>query len=69
MPSSPRNSGPDDEGVVGMNTEFGWMPLVGADLARVESLKPIVRGLARGLGKPIKLLYFENRKDVEVITP
>lgn len=34
------DSGPDDEGVVGMATKSGWMPLVGADMARVESLKP-----------------------------
>ncbi|GAH83034.1 unnamed protein product, partial [marine sediment metagenome] len=35
------DTGPDDEGVVGVNTGCGWMPLVGADMARVESLKPI----------------------------
>lgn len=61
------DSGPDDEGVIGMNTAHGWMPLVGADMARVESLKPIARDIARQIRKPVKLLYFETRKDVEVI--
>lgn len=61
------DTSPDDEGVIGMNTANGWIPLVGADLARVESLKPIARDIARQIGKPVKLLYFEKRKDVEVI--
>lgn len=60
-------SGPDDEGVVAMKTELGWMPLVGADMARVESLKPIAKGIARGTGKRIKLLRFTNRDELEVI--
>ena len=57
-------SGPDDEGVVGMNTGSGWMPLVGADMARVESLKPIARGIAAQTGKKIKLLHFTQREDL-----
>ena len=61
------DSGPDDEGVIGMNTKSGWMPLVGADMARVEALRPIARGIAHRLGKPVKLLHFDNRKELEVI--
>lgn len=61
------DSGPDDEGLIGMNTPQGWMPLVGANLVRVESLKPIAKAIARQLGKPVKLLHFERRKEIEVI--
>lgn len=46
------DSGPDDEGIVGMSTESGWMPLVGADMARVESLKPIARNIGAATGYP-----------------
>ncbi|MBA7591648.1 hypothetical protein ES708_33808 [subsurface metagenome] len=58
------DSGPDDEGVVGMNAGSGWMPLVGADMARVESLKPIARNIAAQTGKKIKLLHFTHREDL-----
>jgi len=34
------------------------MPLVGADMARVESLRPLARIIARETGKTVKLLYF-----------
>ena len=60
-------SGPGDEGVVAMNTEFGWMPMVGADMARVASLRPIALGIAKSSGKRIKLLHFTKREELEVI--
>ncbi len=58
------DSGPDDEGIVGMGTRAGWVPLVGADMARVESLKPIARNIAAQTGKKIKLLHFTHREDL-----
>lgn len=58
------DSGPDDEGVVSMNTVAGWMPLVGADMARVESLRPIARSIGEQTGKKIKLLHFTQREDL-----
>lgn len=61
------DSGPDDEGVIGAMTKDGWMPLVGADMARVNSLRPIAEGVAQQLGKPVKLLHFTKREDLEVI--
>ncbi|GAJ01744.1 unnamed protein product, partial [marine sediment metagenome] len=56
--------GPEDEGIVGMGTKAGWIPLVGADMARVESLKPIARNIATQTGKKIKLLHFTHREDL-----
>lgn len=58
------DSDPDDEGIVGMGTKAGWIPLVGADMARVESLKPIARNIAAQTGKKIKLLHFTHREDL-----
>ena len=58
------DSGPDDEGIVGCHTRSGWMPLVGADMARVESLKPIARRITEATGQRIKLLHFTQREDL-----
>ena len=66
------DSGPDDEGVVAIQSEDGaygpiWLPLVGADMARVESLKPLAKGIGQQIGKQVKLIRFDNRQDIEVI--
>lgn len=67
------DSGPDDEGVIGIQSMRGssgciWLPLVGADMARVESLKPMARGIGKQIGKKVTLVHFTNREDLEVIT-
>lgn len=68
------DSGPDDEGVIGIQTEPGddgrrlWLPLVGADMSRVNSLRHIARGIGRQIGKRVTLVHFTNREDLEVIT-
>jgi len=66
------DSGPDDEGVIGIQTisrEHApiWLPLVGADMARVNSLRPIAQGIGRQIGKKVTLVHFSNRRDLEVI--
>jgi hypothetical protein len=51
----------DDEGVVGQQSgTTGWMPLVGADMARVESLEPIAQAIADMHGQPIRLLHWSG---------
>lgn len=66
--------GPDDEGVIAIQTEPGdggrrlWLPLVGADMARVNSLRDIAQGIGRQTGKKVTLVHFSNRRDLEVIT-
>ena len=63
----------DDDGTEGIPATRGpgglAMPLVGADMKRVESLKPIVRDMARQLDKPITLCRFEVRTELETIEP
>ncbi len=66
------DTGPDDEGVVAIQSERGgsgvvWLPLVGADMARVESLKPLARGIGDQIGKKVKLIHFTGREDMGVI--
>ncbi|MBA7593759.1 hypothetical protein ES703_00692 [subsurface metagenome] len=58
------DSGPDDEGVVAMSAGGVMLPLVGADIARVESLRPIARDISAQTGKKIKLLHFTQREDL-----
>ncbi|GAH58867.1 unnamed protein product [marine sediment metagenome] len=58
------DSGPDDEGIVGMSIGAVMLPLVGADMARVESLRPIARSIGEQTGKKIKLLHFTQREDL-----
>jgi hypothetical protein len=60
----------EGEGVAAHYQEgVGWMPLVGADMARMESLRPIAQELANAGGKPLTLITFEKRTDVETIEP
>jgi hypothetical protein len=61
------DSGPEDEGIIGMNTGSGWMPLVGADMARVESLKTIAKNIGAMTGKSVKLIHFTQREDLGVV--
>lgn len=62
--------GPGDEGVLGILGEDGkWLPLVGADMERVDSLRPLVLELARVTKKPVRLLHFTHMETIEVINP
>jgi len=58
---------PDDEGIVAMRVGIQWMPMVGADLKRMESLKPLALKIAKETGQKITLAKFKVREDVEVI--
>ncbi|GAI38729.1 unnamed protein product [marine sediment metagenome] len=66
------DNGPDDEGVIGIQAisrEHApiWLPLVGADMARVDSLRPLAEDIGRQIGKKVTLVHFSNRQDLEVI--
>jgi len=59
---------PEDEGIIGFMAGTGWMPLVGADMARVDSLKPIARDISRNTGKTVKLIRFTNREELGIVS-
>jgi hypothetical protein len=59
----------DDEGVPGVVTRAGTMPLMGADMARAEALRPIAQDLATTMGKPVRLLRFTCMEEVAVFQP
>lgn len=57
-----------DEGVIGFRHPSGdWLPLVGADMERIESLKPFAMKTAAASGKPVKLLRFKVREEIETL--
>jgi len=57
----------DDEGII--STQMGGMamPLIGSDEARMRSLRPYAERIARGSGRQVKLVRFDQRTDIEVI--
>lgn len=63
----------DDDGTEGIISRthplLGTFPLIGADLARVESLRPYAQQVATELGKPVTLAHFSVRTEQEVIQP
>lgn len=57
-----------DEGVCAhFSPSYGWMPLVGGDMSRVESIRPLAVNIAKQSGMKITLVKFTGRTEVEVI--
>lgn len=51
---------PGEEGVMGLRAPNGdWYPLVGADVERAVSLKPLAEEVARQSGRPYRCLHFK----------
>lgn len=67
------DTGPNDEGVIGIKapndtgTGSVWLPLVGGDMARINSLKPLAIGIGNQVGKKVKLVHFTNREEMGYI--
>lgn len=56
------------EGIIGQLAPDGvFMPFVCADAERVKSLRPFAIQIARTSNKPLKLVRFSMREDLEVI--
>ena len=61
---------PGSEGVTAFGLPGGgWMPMVGADMARVESLRNRAQEIADRTGSPITIVEFSTRNDIETIMP
>ncbi len=58
-----------DEGIPAFQSSAGmWMPLVAADRARVDSLRPMAKEIAKMTGSSIKLIRMSTREDLEDIS-
>lgn len=64
------DTGPDDEGVPAFQSPGGTlMPMIGADMERAASLRPMAQQMADILGKRVKLIRSTGIEVVEVIQP
>ena len=52
---------PGDEGVMGFlsGAQGQWIPLVGADMERIESLRSMAMGIAQSMNLPLRLKKFK----------
>lgn len=50
---------PGDEGIIGMYSQGSWVPLVGADMARVVSLNEVAIEIGKETGTTITLKKFK----------
>jgi hypothetical protein len=57
------------EGVPGYLSKGTWMPMVGTDLARVESLMPVAQEIANVARKPIRVVKFTGMQQIGEISP
>jgi uncharacterized Zn finger protein len=59
----------DGEGIIGHTAHIGgqnvFMPFVCADKARMESLKPMAKQIARDHNKKVKLIRLSVREELE----
>ena len=61
---------PDDEGLAAMTIPgIGSVPMIGADMARMKSLKPLVQVAAKATGRAIRLVKFSNTTVLETMKP
>ena len=57
---------PGDEGLPALHDGAGMaLPMVGADAARMKSLRQYAVTIARDMGKPVKLVRFTGMEVVE----
>jgi hypothetical protein len=56
------------EGICAFHSPNGWMPMVGPDMKRIKSLRPMAEKIAKATGQTIKLVRFHLREELEVIT-
>jgi hypothetical protein len=57
------------EGVIAFLSDTGWMPMVGADMKRIGSLRPLAQQVADETGRPVQLVKFSNREELEMLRP
>lgn len=57
------------EGIPAIRAGDTMMPLIAADAARLDSLRPLAQQIATTMGVPVKLVRFSAREEVEEIRP
>lgn len=57
------------EGIISFNTGDGPIPMVGADMAMVELLRPFAQAAAEAAKATVTLVRFSQRTNEEIIEP
>jgi len=58
-----------NEGITGYRTPDGWLPLLCADKARVDSMRGLAQEMSTATNARMKLVRFSLREDLEEIVP
>ncbi len=58
-----------DEGVPAVMVGDMWVPMVGADPGRIESLHPYAQEVATAKDRRVSLRHFKLTREMEVIEP
>jgi hypothetical protein len=59
----------DDEGVPTFQSKLGPIPLMGADVTRVEQFMPIAQQIADATGKQIRIYKFSHKEQIGEVSP
>jgi hypothetical protein len=59
----------DDEGVMAFLSGNTWLPMVGADIKKIEALRPIADSISRQMGKPYRVVRFRAVEEIELQGP
>lgn len=61
----------DTEGIIAFYSGLDgtWMPMVGADMERVEQLRPMAQQTANATNTSVQLVRFTTREEIEEISP
>ena len=54
----------EGEAIMLVKGRDGWYPMIGSDMKRALSLRPLAETIAERYGKRIRLVRFADRKDV-----
>ena len=59
----------EDEGVITFKSGDEWVPMLGTDMKRIESLRPIADTIAYQMGKSYRVIRFQAVGEVEFNSP
>lgn len=64
-----RTEGQPSEALAAFRLGDTMMPMIAADAGRVDSLRDMAQAIATASGRPLKLVRFDNRTELETINP
>jgi hypothetical protein len=59
----------ENEGIISMTRDGLMMPLIASDRVRLDQLRPYAQRVADQIGRPVQLVEFVQRVELETIEP